>query len=217
MNENKKISFTDNELSLISDIFHEYKDNHRGIKSDLLPVMEIEKKLSELSGQRYTPDTTYDWKDSRERETTRYGYVDLGLPSGILWANENVKNRKKDDKFLSFDEALEDFGDKLPTKEDWEELIEHSRYEWNAQREGYDITGPNGNSIFLPATGIIIDDIRLEAGDTGRYWSGTPDEINETDAFYLFFGPYGIDPANYGFRHRKFTIRLCKRPMSSLK
>lgn len=211
MNNNKKISFTDDELSLISDIFHEYKDGHRGIKSDLLPVMEIEKKLSELSGQRYSPDTTYDWKDSKKQEIARYGYVDLGLPSGTLWANENVKNRKKEDKFLSFDEALEDFGDKLPTKEDWQELIDYSRYEWNAQRKGYDITGPNGNSIFLPASEIIIDNIRLEAGDTGRYWSSTPDESNEADAFYLFFGPYGIDPANYGFRYRKFAIRLCKK------
>lgn len=210
----KKISFTDDELSLISDIFHEYKDNHRGIKSDLLPAMEIEKKLSELSGQRYTPDTTYDWKDSEKQEIARFGYVDLGLPSGTLWANENVKNRKKEDKLLSFDEALEDFGDKLPTKEDWKELIEYSRYEWNAQRKGYDITGPNGNSIFLPASGIIIDNTRLEAENTGRYWSSTSDENNEANAFYLFFGPYGIDQANYGLRYRKssgLAIRLCKK------
>lgn len=211
MNKNKKISFTDEELSLISDIFHEYKDNHRGIKSDLLPAMEIEKKLSELSGQRYTPDTTYNWKDSEKQEIARFGYVDLGLPSGTLWANENVKNRKKEDKFLSFDEALEDFEDKLPTREDWKELIEYSRCKWNAQRKGYDITGPNGNSIFLPASEIIIGDMRLGERDTGRYWSGTPDEDDDTNAFYLFFGPYGIDPANYGFRHRKFTIRLCKK------
>lgn len=174
----KKISFTDDELSLISDIFHEYKDSHRGIKSDLQPVMEIEKKLSELSGQRYTPDTTYDWKDSAEKETARYNYVDLGLPSGQLWATENVKDKNGEEAFFTFDESVNTFGNNLPSWEDWKELFDNCSYKWNKKKKGYDVTGSNGNSIFLPTAGYRSGvDVKF-VGSHGDYWLSSVNDEN---------------------------------------
>jgi hypothetical protein len=46
--------------------------------------------------------------------------------------------------------------------------------------EGYKVTGPNGNSIFLPAAGYRHWSSLYNAGSTGYYWSSTP-------------GVYGID------------------------
>ncbi len=50
------------DLELLSTIIHDYKDTHRGDKETLLPVMELEKKLVDISQGFYEPDTTYDWK-----------------------------------------------------------------------------------------------------------------------------------------------------------
>ena len=79
-------------------------------------------------------------------------YLDLGLSSGTLWSNQNEIN-KADPKynFFTYDEALALFGDKLPTKRQWEELKKECQWEWIGK--GYNITGPNGNSITLPADG----------------------------------------------------------------
>lgn len=54
--------FTKDELKIMSNVFHDYKDYNRGIKESILPVMELEKKLTELTGGAYEPDTTYDIK-----------------------------------------------------------------------------------------------------------------------------------------------------------
>ena len=47
-------------------------------------------------------------------------YVDMGLPSGTLWASENEKG------YFTFDEALEKFGNNLPARWQFCELVENS-------------------------------------------------------------------------------------------
>lgn len=65
---------------------------------------------------------------------------------------------------------------KMPTKEDFDELLDCC--EWTYVSEdgmaGYEITGPNGKTIFLPSAGIVYE-MGLEAdGSTGSYWTSTP-------------------------------------------
>lgn len=43
-------------------------------------------------------------------------------------------------------------GWRLPTEAEIKELIE--KCTWTAEQYGYTVTGPNGNSIFLPACGM---------------------------------------------------------------
>jgi hypothetical protein len=38
---------------------------------------------------------------------------------------------------------------------------------------GYKVTGPNGDSIFLPAVGSFVYTTGAGIGDSGFYWSGT--------------------------------------------
>lgn len=58
----ERVSFTDIQLQTISDIFHEFKDIHRGIKADIRAVMEIEEVLSKQTCGKYKADTTYNIK-----------------------------------------------------------------------------------------------------------------------------------------------------------
>ena len=99
-------------------------------------------------------------------------YVDLGLPSGTKWSNVN------EDGLYTYDEALLRFGDKLPSKKQWDELFHECEYgfvdgfllKWeegdNAEKAGYGFTGPNGKSIFLPTD-------EGDFGMNGSYWSIT--------------------------------------------
>ena len=55
---------------------------------------------------------------------------------------------------------------------------------------GYKVTGPNGNSIFLPAAGVRGGDTLRDDGVSGLYWSSAPDEGDTDDAFSLYFSPF---------------------------
>lgn len=97
-------------------------------------------------------------------------YVDLGLPSGTLWKNANEGG---DNARYTYNEAVSRFGNKLPTKQQLEELKNKCTWTWTGS--GYKVIGPNGNSILLPAAGIrnCYGDVRY-VGTDGSYWSSTP-------------------------------------------
>lgn len=99
--------------------------------------------------------------------TVQAGYTDLGLPSGTIWKNFNATG------FYTYDEAVSQFGSRLPTKAQWEELKAECRWTWNGS--GYKVTGPNGNSIVLPAEGFrnCYGSV-INVGSNGYYWSSSP-------------------------------------------
>ena len=123
-------------------------------------------------------DKDDDDKDSKD-------YVDLGLPSGTKWKSENESGQD----FYTYDEAVAQFGDKLPTKEQLEELKNSCQWQWTGS--GYKVTGPNGNSITLPAAGYrYCDGSTLNVGSYGYYWSSTPSGSDW--AWGLNFGSDGV-------------------------
>lgn len=65
---------------------------------------------------------------------------------------------------------------RLPTVEEFIELKKHCTWEWSSlsMRKGYLVTGPNGNSIFLPAAGCQEDKEHEGVNYHGFYWSSTP-------------------------------------------
>lgn len=95
------------------------------------------------------------------------GYVDLGL--SVYWKNSNERNSADDHDFYTNDEAKEKFGSRLPTKAQLEELI--NKCTWNWTGSGYKVTGPSGNSIFLPAAGARYCEGDVHSvGSSGGYW-----------------------------------------------
>ncbi len=80
---------------------------------------------------------------------------------------------------------------RMPTYAEIGELIDNCQWEWTNMdgHNGYNITGPNGNSIFLPAAGMDYldgDGISRE-GELGRYWSSTPCGDSTRDAYLFAF------------------------------
>jgi hypothetical protein len=89
-----------------------------------------------------------------------------------------------------YDVARKKWGGKwrIPTKVEMEELIEKCTCEWVAQNgvNGYKVTGPNGNSIFLPAAGYLYESSLKNAGSIGNYWNTMPDFTYSDSAWLLF-------------------------------
>ena len=115
------------------------------------------------------------------------GYVDLGLPSGTLWKNANEGG---DYARYTYDEAMSRWSSKLPTKAQLEELKDKCTWTWTGR--GYKVTGPNGNSITLPAAGFRPCYVKnvSDVGTNGYYWSSTP--YDSDDARILYFSSRGV-------------------------
>ncbi len=107
-----------------------------------------------------------------EKATLRaQGWVDLGLPSGTLWKDQNEEGS------YNYGEAVGKFGDSLPTKEQFEELEDKCTWAWTG--EGYQVEGPNGNHFFLPALRAAVSEDSVYYHVNGSYWSSTPSGSEE--------------------------------------
>ena len=93
------------------------------------------------------------------------------------------------------DAAHVNLGDswRMPTEAEWTELQENCTWTWTTQNgvDGRLITGPNGNSIFLPATGWREAVYLSYKGALGTYWSSSlyTDGSSSSGAWYIFLAP----------------------------
>ena len=91
----------------------------------------------------------------------------------------------------NYDAATANWGVKwkMPTYEQMDELGSKCTWEWTTKNgvDGAMVTGPNGNSIFLPAAGNRGDSL-LDVGSRGYYWSSTPATSNYAYIFNFLSG-----------------------------
>ena len=76
---------------------------------------------------------------------------------------------------------------RIPTYEEMKELL--TKCQWSyyiyKDRPGYKITGPNGNSIFLPMAGFYIGKTCYSVNEYGSYWCSTSNQSDFKSAYYL--------------------------------
>lgn len=195
-------------------------------------------------------------------------YVDLGLPSGTLWATYNVGATKPEQyadygDFFAWGDVVPDrdftwysykYGKaqlqwdlygltkynfeggypssidrlstllpeddaatvswgvywRMPTSEELRKLIENCEYSWTEVDgvKGANFTGPNGNSVFFPASGYCEgisgysprESFSSKEGAVGFYWSSSLNEKKNAVAYVLTFDENGVkrdDDARY--------------------
>jgi len=73
-------------------------------------------------------------------------WVDLGLPSGVLWA------KKDEDVSVPIHMAMQSFPNNLPSESDANELRECCTRHFDPVKKEMSFTGPNGNSISFKCT-----------------------------------------------------------------
>ncbi|MCD8305980.1 MAG: DUF1566 domain-containing protein [Prevotella sp.] len=110
----------------------------------------------------------------------------------------------------SYDAARANWGGtwRLPTWSEIDELVDKCTRTWTTinGHSGYKVTGPNGNSIFLPAAGYRNGTSLFNAGEIGSFWSATPYGDDSGSAYCLTFGS-GDFVRNWGHRLYGQTVR----------
>ena len=206
----------------------------------------------EVAGKNFVAGTAYAYTLTEGEMLKRitYNAIDLGLPSGTLWADRNVgaespetygdyfawgETEPKDyydwstykwcngssttqTKYctnssygtvdnkttldLEDDAAYVNMGSewRMPTCEELDELKTKCTWTWKTQNgvNGYRVTGKNGNSLFLPATGYHYNRGLTCAGSHGFYWSSSLYEsrANEANALVSYLGYYNTSCYN---------------------
>ena len=121
------------------------------------------------------------FKESKNEPKQNTEYVDLGLPSGTLW-----KTDVKEYYYIwyKWNDVMFEFGDNLPTREQFTELLTFCTWEWTGT--GCKVTGNNGSYIIFPARGYCnCDGDPRSMLSVGGYWSRTEDGSEK--AYFLFF------------------------------
>lgn len=132
---------------------------------------------------------TYKWMQaghSHWRYITKYTFAD-GQTGGIWYDSAGAfigDNKTVLD--AADDAATANLGSpwRMPTKVEIAELITKCTWTWTTQDgvEGCQVDGPNGNAIFLPATGHYEESGLIYAGTRGNYWSSSLDSADCTTA-----------------------------------
>jgi hypothetical protein len=124
----------------------------------------------------------YSWGETQTKQSYTWSTYTLGTDSTSLTKyNFHSKQGVVDNRLrlqLADDAANANWGGKwrMPTRAEWQELLENCSWAWGSQPasngffiNGYLITGPSGNSIFLPASGYKQDKLVQQPGVDAFY------------------------------------------------
>ena len=90
----------------------------------------------------------------------------------------------------------------MPTMLEWSELIDNCSWTWADY--GHVVTGPNGNSIFLPAAGYRDDSSLYGAGSYGIYWSSSLYTDNPHFSGFSWILYFDSSHVNRGYGNRAY-------------
>ena len=193
-------------------------------------------------------------------------YIDLGLPSGTLWATRNVGATRTEDygDYFAWGETTpkkvynwptykwcdgdrraltkyctdSDYGTvdgkteleleddaayvncgpswRMPTTEQQQELCDQCSWQWTSLNsvDGYLVTGPNGNTLFLPAAGSHYNTILPgDQGWIGYYWSRTLSANSTISTYGLYFNSGFLNGQSDLSREQGLPVRaVCVSP-----
>ena len=144
-------------------------------------------------------------------------YIDLGLPSGTLWAEANAT--AEGERLFTFGEASVRFGRLLPSWSDFAELITKCRHRYDTARNGSVFTGPNGNELFFPCGSMKCYVPESDGQGPGyihldgysRYWScSAPD--GRSNLLMCLLVQDTLSACGFPYHElNRYSVRLCRR------
>lgn len=123
---------------------------------------------------------TYMWCKGTRRTLTKYNpdsYYGAVDNKTVLEALNDVAHVKLGDRW------------RLPTDAEWMELQTYCRWTWTRLNGiiGGMVTGRNGNSIFLPATGYRAGANLINVDSAGFYWSSSLSTNRPYESYWIMF------------------------------
>ena len=144
----------------------------------------------------------YAWGETKTKD-------DYSEEAYLYYKNYEYENIGKDISGTAYDVARLLWGNpwRMPTQAEVTELT--SQCTWKQTKindvNGFQVTGPNGNSIFLPAAGYQPGTSRKKTGSQGYYWSSTLNVEMPSAAYNINFSGYNGEwsaSRAYGFSIR---------------
>ncbi len=146
------------------------------------------------------PKSNYDWSSC----------FDCLDNSGNRWDFYKIGGNTQISPYSGHDTARENWGGtwRIPTNAEFDELLSKCTWTWTSinGKKGYEVTGPNKKSIFLPAAGYKYGTELYSVGECGYYWSSTLSSYDSSSARYLYFVDSGRY-TNYYYRRCGFSVR----------
>ena len=163
---------------------------------------------------------TYKWMQAGQSDSkyiTKYTFAD-GKTGGIWYDSsgnfigDNLTTLRPAD-----DAATQQLGSpwRMPTVDESMELITKCTWTWTTQDgvSGYQVDGPNGNAIFLPAAGYRSGSDLVCAGSDGFYLSNSHSSYSTHSTprndvvFRIYFYSNGQHSMDTFFRYLGFSVR----------
>ena len=158
------------------------------------------------------------WATCNVGATTPEGYGNY-----YAWGETTTKTSYNESNSVTYNQQINDFSGnstydaaranwgstwRMPTDAEMIELLNNCTWTWTTQSgvNGYRVTGPNGNSIFLSAAGYCYGSSCYYVGEYGYYWSSTPSGSLTNVAYDLCFNS-GYHNWQRGGRYYGFTVR----------
>lgn len=143
------------------------------------------------------PKSEYNWGNYK------YCTADYNAENNTYSNIVMTKYNATDDKTIldaTDDAATANWGSnwRMPTKEEMNELYNNCTHEWTTQNgvTGRKFTGPNSNSIFLPAAGGYYGSSHWSASSFGGYYSSSYEPRCYAMYLYFYSDYYTISYAN---------------------
>lgn len=98
-------------------------------------------------------------KENAQIECNDTEFIDLGLPSGTLWASDYLRDSEGKVCYLPYVEAVKY---SIPSIEQWRELEKCCQWVGRYDKRTIDCVGPNGNVVSFSFTGYVNSTKKVE-------------------------------------------------------
>ncbi len=163
----------------------------------------------ETEPKDYYEWSTYKWCNGSETTMTKYCTKSSYGYNGFV-DNKTELDSEDDAAYVNWGPSW-----RMPTTEQQQELINNCSSVWTTQNgvNGRLFTGPNGNSLFLPAAGYCWNESLYGVGSHGDYWSRTLFSSYPGLAYYLSFSS-GDVRWSYYYRGSGHAVRAVRVPQN---
>ena len=156
------------------------------------------------------------WGEVETKETYTYQNYKWWTNGNIEQITKYCSNHSygtrdnKEELEAADDAATANWGEdwRMPTSAELQELIDSCTWTWTTQNDvnGYEVLGPNGNSIFLPAAGSFSNALQY-AGNSGDYWTSSNNLRESYYSYDLGFSNFGYAKDKESFRYVGKSVR----------
>lgn len=155
--------------------------------------------------------------DKPEEFGEYYAWGETSTKSSYNWNTYSIGSEL--DSLPTLDEAHDaaasswGYGWRMPSREDFDEIVTYCTMTWTTRSgvNGYLVTGTNGNTMFLPASGGRGDGNIYESGSCGFYWLNSVYTDDTQFAWGFLFDANSFSETSYYRMYGQSIRPVCNR------